>query len=362
MACEHGCAYCDGRAEKYYVDGVFDRDIVARANAPELLAQELPKLRERGYITLGSGVSDVYQPSEREEQLTRACLEVLADHDLPVTVMTKSHLVLRDLDLWRAIARRSGAMIIVSLTFADDSMREWFEPGASSVKERLDVLRKCKEAGCDTGVLAMPLLPFITDTEYALSDLYKSLEAVGPDFVMPAGLTLRPGRQKAFFLERLGSVRPDLLCAYRDIYRENRPSGIASVSYRRGHSERLHRAIVESRIPFHVPHRIYAGRLHGYDALQVLFAHMDELYTVRGVDTSPLREARARYLAWLDERKRIYNRRPSMSFADLDGELMLALASGELEEVLANPRLADLVSSILRDGKTFDYVELSLSD
>ena len=72
-ACEHGCSYCDGRAEKYYVDGVFDRDIIIRENEPELLELELPKLRERAPIGIGSGVTDVYQPVEVNERLMRRC-------------------------------------------------------------------------------------------------------------------------------------------------------------------------------------------------------------------------------------------------------------------------------------------------
>ncbi len=101
----------------------------------------------------------MYQPAESALKLTRHCLEVLADSNYPVTVMTKSHLALRDLDLWRKIASGPGCMVITSLTFADDEVRRVFEPGASPVERRLELLAVCREASCHTGVLAMPLLP-----------------------------------------------------------------------------------------------------------------------------------------------------------------------------------------------------------
>jgi len=362
MACEHGCAYCDGRAERYYVEGEFDRDIVVRTNAPELLASEVSKLRERGFISLGSGISDVYQPTESDLGLTRTCVEVLAEHSFPVTVMTKSHLALRDIDLFRRLASGPGCMIIVSLTFVDDTMRRQFEPRASSVSDRLSLLSAARSEGCHTGVLAMPLIPGLTDTEEHLDRLYSQLEAVKPDFIMPAGLTLRPGRQKEFFFHTLKDAYPALLPSFASIYRENRLSGMQHPEYQRELTGRLRRAIVSSRIPFLVPHRVYAGRLHRYDALQVLMAHMDEIYTTRGIDTTRLGEARRRYVDWLCEKKRTYNRRPSTSFEDLDGELLLAHSSGELSETIGNEKLMELLSPVILEGKVFDYVELRLEN
>lgn len=276
MACEHGCAYCDGRAERYYVEGSFDRDIVVRENAPERLAEELAKQRERGFVSLGSGVSDVYQPVEEELELTRRCLEVLAAHPFPVTVMAKSHLALRDLNLLRTLASGPGCMVIVSLTFADDSLRAGFQPGASSVEDRIELLRACSSAGCHIGVLAMPLLPRISDTDEQVEALFEQLLPLSPDFVMPAGLTLRPGAQKEFFF-----------------------------------------------------------------------------------DTQALDGGRRRYIRWLGERKRWYNRHRSMSYEELDAELRTSTMNGTLASVLENQRLARFVSEIVEAGCVFDYGSLS---
>ena len=354
-ACEHGCAYCDGRAERYYVEGDFERDIVMRENAPELLKREVTKLRERGWITLSSGVSDVYQPVEKENMVTRKCAEILRHAGFPITIMTKSDLVLRDLDIWSDIASSVGCMIIVSLTFADDSIRKPFEPSASSVEDRLHVLDAAKSAGCYTGVLAMPLIPFITDTEDQISRLYDRLLAVDPDFIMPAGLTLRPGRQKRHFLKMIKRYDPRLVAPISEIYREEWPSGASTRVYRRDLQKKIKQAVVRTGKSFLVPHYVYAPRLHRYDALSVLLSHMDELYSLHEVDTIRLQEARKRFVTWIVEKKSTYNRRPSTRYEDFDREVAEAFSSGELESVFANPKLHQFCSKIVLDGDLFDY-------
>lgn len=358
MACGHGCLYCDGRAERYHVEGEFDRDIVVRENLPELLAEELPRLREAGVISIGSGISDAYQPLEARLQLMRRCAEVLALHEFPVTLMTKSALVLRDLDLWKQVNARGGFMLLLSLVHPRDATRAVFEPGASTVEERLTTLRAFRDAGCATGVLAMPLLPWITDTPEATSVLYERVADSGVDWMMPGGLTLRPGRQKQFYLQRLSTYRPDLVGRYAKLYGENRSSGSPESRYARDLIIRLARLNQRHRIPAHVPHRFYRGKLHRYDELQVLLRHLLELYADR--DTSRLRKALERYGAWLADRKSEYNRRRSLDYAQLDAELLAADASGELAEVIGNERLAELLHRVLTENVVYDYLSRRL--
>jgi DNA repair photolyase len=358
MACEHGCAYCDGRAERYYVEGEFDYDIVYRANAPDLLRTELPKLRERGFISLGSGVSDVYQPVEAELELTRNCLEILVEYPFPVTLMTKSRLALRDMDLWKRLAAGPGCMILTSLTFADDTIRQWVEPGASSVDDRLELLQAARNAGCHTGVLAMPLLPWITDTRESIEALYERIRTVTPDFIMPAGLTLRPGKQKNHFLSKLEIHRPELVADYKRIYHEDRPSGLSTHEYRESLHRRINDSVRREAIPFLVPHAVYAPKLNFYDSLQVLLSHMDELYASRGVATEPLQEGRSRYVRWLTEKKSWYNRRRSTSYSELDNDVQQAILSGELSEVIGNERMMDFIRKISASEAIYDYVDM----
>src|SRR5512135_2361489 len=99
-ACEHACKYCDGRAEKYYVEGDFECDVVVRRNVPERLTQELEKLREPTIVSIGSGVSDPYQPVERSEMLMARSGAILESMSIPATVLTKSSLPMRDIDIW----------------------------------------------------------------------------------------------------------------------------------------------------------------------------------------------------------------------------------------------------------------------
>ncbi len=156
MACGHSCIYCDGRYEKYHVEGDFDRDIVVRENAPELLEKEIAKLREPGPICLSSGISDAYQPVEKELKITRQCAEILSQHKHPVVIHTKSSLVLRDIDYWEEVHNKSAFTLMISLTMSSDNIRKKLEPGASSVTEKLEAIKKFRSRGMNAGILAMP--------------------------------------------------------------------------------------------------------------------------------------------------------------------------------------------------------------
>ena len=363
MACAHGCTYCDGRAERYWVEGEFDRDIVVRPNLPELLARELPRLRERGFISIGSGITDAYQPVEQVRAISRGCAEVIADSGRPAIVMTKNASVTRDLDLWRLVNERSRFLLVVSLTHSDDRTRAHFEPNASSVEERLCALRAFREAGCATGVLAMPLLPGITDTDDNLGRLYDRLAEVGVDFVQPGGLTLRPGRQKRYYIERLLAAYPSLTAEYDRLYAQERASGAPLAGY---DNDVVSRALLHNRrvsIPFLPPHAIYRGILHRYDEVNVLAHHMLDLYRAAGADVVRLRAAAGRYTDWLVARKTRYNRRQSSRYEDLDAELLAACAGSalpDIDEIVQNPRFADLIRSVAVDRATFDYTTLRL--
>lgn len=360
MACEHGCAYCDGRAERYFVEGDFARDIIVRPNVPVLLDKELPKLREKGFITVSSGITDAYQPLEAKIKLTRRCAEVLTRYNSPVTIMTKSSLALRDIDLWSRID--AGCIFIVSLTFADDAKRRIFEPGASPVEERIEALKAFKAAGCYTGILAMPLLPSISDTDENLDPLFTEAKEAGVDFIMPAGLTLRPGRQKAHFLKILKEGYPNLVGLYTSLYGENRESGMVVSDYDRRLRKRCAEFNRKYDLPFLVPHYVFRNRLHAYDELNVLFHHMIELYDARGTDTRRLKAGMRRYLEWLEARKKEYNRKPSMSYRKLDWELRGLVDSGQAETVTGNERLGEFMRDIVLGRKLFDYVDLKLKD
>jgi DNA repair photolyase len=359
-ACEHGCLYRDGRAERYYVEGEFDRDIIVRANAPELLAAELPRLRERGVISIGSGITDAYQPAEGRLGLTRRCAEALAGGDHAAALLTKSALAVRDLDLWTAVNAHAGFVLLVSLVFADDAPRCIFEPRAASVAARLGLLRAFGQRGCAVGVLAMPLLPFICDSDQDVAALLDALAAVPVDFVIPAGLTLRPGRQKETYLATLRREHPALLPRVEALYAECRASGAPLAAYSRELAGRCAAALDARGLPGLVPHAAYRGRMQLYDELGVLLLHMEEIYNRRGVDTAALRAARRRYMEWLAPRKAEVDRRRSLRHDALDEELRALCASRELESVLDNQRLAAFTRAVVLERRVFDYVEAKL--
>jgi DNA repair photolyase len=360
--CAHGCRYCDGRAERYYVEGDYERDLEIRGDIPERLAAELPSLRERGMVSFGSGVTDSYQPVERANTITGRCAVLLADSRLalPVQVMTKSSLVLRDLKTWSRVNDRAGFVLLVSLTSLDESLRVAMEPGASSFAERLETLRVFKEAGCVVGVLAMPFLPFISDAPDSIRRLYTACAEAKVDFVMPGGLTLRPGRQKDFYLHALSEYRPKLLEPTLALYAEERPSGMPFA----GAGKRLFESVTpirrEFRMPYLMPHRAFARFIPPHDSLRLLFRDMLELYAERGVDTAALHAGAEAYDAWLLGLRRAFRRRRNLPDDWLEERFAEAARDGELDRVLGNERLAVFARRVNLENGRLDYSSLRL--
>jgi DNA repair photolyase len=366
--CCHACAYCDGRAEKYYVEGDFARDLVKRGNLPELLDGELARLRERDsrgrrpLLSLGSGVTDAYQPWEAKLGLTRQVAEVLLRRGQPTLLITKSALVARDLDLWAELNRRSGFILLMSLALGSEAQRRRLEPGASSLDRRLDTLRRFADAGIATGLLAMPLLPGLSQDETTIRSIYRQAAQAGVSFIMPGGLTLRPGRQKEHYLNALVNFAPGLVEPTRQLYRENRPSGAPLRPSQDALMARIRPIQTESCLPWMLPHRVLRRMVPGYEALHVLFCQMIELYAARGVPTGGLRTAGTRYADWLRASRVAFNRRRSLEGDWLEREFRTLLAGRGWEELLGNQKLAAFSREVLGEGREFDYRTLRLTD
>ncbi|TCK30452.1 DNA repair photolyase [Ancylobacter aquaticus] len=167
--CEHGCVYCFARPTHAY-QGLsagldFETKLFAKPDAPELLAKELSK---PGYEprTIALGINtDGYQPIEREWRLTRRILEVLRDFGHPVGIVTKSALVVRDLDILGPMAEKGLVKVALSITTLDAKLARIMEPRAATPQLRLDTLRRLSEAGVPTAVLVAPVIPAVTDAE-----------------------------------------------------------------------------------------------------------------------------------------------------------------------------------------------------
>lgn len=360
QGCGHGCLYCDGRAERYFVEGEFDADIVVRSNLPELLERELPRLREDGVVGIGSGTTDVYQPLEESERIVGRCAELLADANRPALIMTKSALVMKDAAAWSRLAKGAGFVLVMSVATVDEAVRSDFEPGASSIRERLETLSRFKALGARVGVLAMPVLPFISDDQDSIDRLYATLADIGVDWIMPGGLTLRPGRQKDVYLDTLRCRRPDQVERTLDLYAEERPSGAPKQGASRELWTRFGAARRRVGLPPMMPHRSFRELVPRFDELSLLFRDMLELYGERGADTGRLKAASHRYDSWLLSLRRYFRRHVSLESSWLGEQFDEAVVSGELARILDNDKLYALSERILA-GACFDYRSLSCS-
>jgi DNA repair photolyase len=218
--CMHRCIYCDSRSLCYGIED-FDGEILVKANAIDLLRRELPRKRVKGYIGTGS-MNDPYMPLERHTRLTARALEVIAEQRFPVHVLTKSDLVLRDVDLLKAIAEATGgpegALVSFTITTADDELAEKLEPGAAEPTARFGALEMLAAAGLRTGVMLMPVLPFIEDSVENITEVVTRARACGASHVVAFfGMTLRD-RSRMYYYAQLDRLFPGLRERYEQTY------------------------------------------------------------------------------------------------------------------------------------------------
>jgi len=167
--CEHGCIYCYARPTHEYLGfsaGLdFETKILVKEDAPELLRKELASRRWKPKILAISGVTDPYQPIERRLELTRRCLEVLAEFRNPVMIVTKNQLVARDVDLFKQLAEHRAVAVFVSVTTLDSDLARVMEPRTSTPQNRLAAIEALASAGVPVGVMVAPTIPGLTDHE-----------------------------------------------------------------------------------------------------------------------------------------------------------------------------------------------------
>ncbi len=252
--CEHGCVYCDGMSEYYHVDD-FMFHIRIKENAPDILRKELKRLGyssqteletetlwsflpdddvkrlsmktpRRIVIGVCGGVSDGYQPAEKEHKITRQILETLLDFRLPAMILTKSNLVLRDIDILKELNKEAFVNACFTITLHDDETRRIIEPRASSTPERFDALKELRKAGIPGGVMATPIIPWIGSTFENMEGLAKEAKRANAEFILFGGMTLKPGRQKEFFLRIIEHHFPDNAKQIKKAYSNENRYGI----------------------------------------------------------------------------------------------------------------------------------------
>jgi DNA repair photolyase len=220
--CRHACTYCFARPTHEYL-GLnagedFERRIVVKVNAIERLERELEDPAWGGdTIAMGTN-TDPYQPAEGHYKLTRGCVEVLSRHRNPFSILTKSSMIVRDIELLSEAAGRTTVEVAMSIGTNDDAVARSTEPGAAPPSRRLQAIEALAEAGLRPAVLMAPILPGISDSEEQIRSLTRSCLDAGADHVTPILLHLRPGVREHYF-GWLEHERPELVGLHEDAYR-----------------------------------------------------------------------------------------------------------------------------------------------
>ncbi len=212
--CQHQCIYCDSRSDCYQIDD-FSR-IEVKINAPDLLADALPRKRMIGTIGFGS-MNDPYMPVEKDYRLTGRALEIINFFQFPVHILTKSDLVVRDLKILKEISRIYAA-VSFTVTTADDELAAILEPGAPSPSARFSAMKELADAGILTGITMMPILPFIEDDPENIRQIIRLASSSGASYIIPSfGISLRPG-SRDFFYDKLDKSFPGVKDRYINHY------------------------------------------------------------------------------------------------------------------------------------------------
>lgn len=214
--CEHHCIYCDSRSECYQV-AKFDEDILVKENVLSLLRRELMSKKEKGVIGFGS-MSDPYIPLERKYQLTRKALDIVREFKFPAFILTKSDLVLRDLDILIAINKQNYANVVFTITTYDDQIAKVIEPSAPLPSKRFNAMNILAKAGIKVGVMMAPILPFILDNEHNIRKTIELAKENGASFIVATfGVTLRD-RQREYYYQKLDEYFPLLKEKYKKTF------------------------------------------------------------------------------------------------------------------------------------------------
>lgn len=216
--CQHQCIYCDTRSECYQIEN-FGSEIIYKENALELLRNELASKRIKGTIGLGS-MNDPYQPLEASKKLTRKALEIIAEFQFSIHIITKSDLVLRDIDLLKKISK-IYATVSFSISTADDDLGKIIEPAASPVSNRLKAIEILNNSGIQAGIVMMPILPFLQDNEANITNIVTKGYEHNTAYILPGfGMTMRD-RQREYYYKKLDANFPGIKQKYIEKFGES---------------------------------------------------------------------------------------------------------------------------------------------
>ncbi|PKO15790.1 MAG: radical SAM protein [Chloroflexi bacterium HGW-Chloroflexi-10] len=216
--CPHQCIYCDSRSECYQIENF--ADVLVKTNALELLPKELAGKRTKGTIGTGS-MNDPYSPVEKKYNLLGRALKIISQFGFPVHVLTKSDLVVRDMEILQEIDQKTQALVTFTITTHDDNLGKKVEPGAPLVSSRYAAMEKFARRGLRTGISLMPVLPFIEDNWDNIREIvYRARDAGASYIIASFGMTQRKGQQE-YYYRKLDELFPGVRQQHHNRFRND---------------------------------------------------------------------------------------------------------------------------------------------
>jgi DNA repair photolyase len=218
--CEHNCGYCFAQYSHKYLDSEeFFDDIYYKKDIVNILDKEMSSRNWKGKMINIGGVTDTYQPIEKDKKLMRDVLKLMIKYENPINICTKSDLILRDMDLLKELSQKTVVNIASSITCKDEKIRIKLEPNSPSTKKRFKVLETIKkETEATTGILMMPIFPYITDSVENIEYIFKKAKSIDVDFILSGVLNLK-GNTKEKVLKFMDEEFPLLKRKYESLYK-----------------------------------------------------------------------------------------------------------------------------------------------
>jgi len=284
--CSHNCVYCDGRNEKYNVENNFGKDVIVKINAIDILRRELDPRRKRKpmskcFIMCGGGVGDSYQPVEKDYKLTKKVLELLYEYNLPISILTKSTLVKRDIEIIKKINEKSKAIVSFSFSSVDEKISSIFEPGVPTPDERLETIKFFRKEKVSCGMFLLPVIPFITDKTDLLEESIIHAKQAGVDFIIFGCMTLKEGKQREYFLNKIKDYDINLIRKYKEIYKNDR-WGTPISNYYESFNKKFFKLAKKHNVPVRIPIYIFKNILDENSLVIVILEHLDYLLKLQG--------------------------------------------------------------------------------
>lgn len=258
--CSHGCIYCDSRSECYGID---DFDMVrVKKDAISKLSKELLTKRKKGVLAIGS-MSDPYNPFERELEITRQALDIIEKTNFGLSIITKSPLITRDIDILKKITAKQDCLIKMTVTCANDSLSKIIEPRVAPSSARFKALKELSANGLFCGVLLMPILPYINDTEENIRTIVQLAAKANVKFIYTMlGVTLRD-RQRTHYYQEIDKLSPGLSSLYINQFQNQYSCSARNHQY-------LYQVFVEECQKYHLLYKmkdiIKAYKTHTYNS------------------------------------------------------------------------------------------------